>query len=320
MEQSTIVLIIMLGALILFLIPKVPILLTCMTICVTLYFSGVATPAEALAGFGNVATWSIIGMSMMTGAFFSTGLGATVGDKLFRLTRGNRKATIVGIYLTAAVISGFTSSLAVVLMLGPMVDALSARSHGELPRKMCWMPMAIGALLGGNTSLMGATNMLTTSGILEETTGRTLGFFAPLSIGFPPILVGLVFYATIGIKLMDRVFDFPDVPVPLSAAAGAAPQGGLSGKAKLSAVIMAVTVAVMILNRWNMGLVTFAAAALMLATRCCTVQEAVDAVKWDIVLQLATMIGFAGVINSSGAGLRIGTFILKITDRLGLCR
>ncbi len=320
MDNTNIVLLIMLGTLILFLMPKVPILLTCMITCITLYFSGAATASEALAGFSSTATWSIIGMSMMTGAFFSTGLADVIGVKLLKATRGNQKTVIVGIYFIAAVLSTFTSSLAVALMLGPMVDALVSQSNGKLSRKMVWMPMVIGALLGGNTSLMGATNMLTTSGILEAATGRTLNFFAPAGIGFPPIIVGLIFYMTIGPKIMETVFDFPDAPVTSIAVLPVEEEQELkiTGKAKFSAVVLAVTVVILIINHWNMGLVTFAATAVLIATGCCTAKEAVDSVKWDIVLQLATMIGFAEVISSSGVGDLIGSLILKVTDLFGL--
>lgn len=320
MNNTTMVLIIMLGTLILFLIPKVPMLLTCMITCVVLYFTGTATASEALAGFSSTATWSIIGMSMMTSAFFSTGLADAIGARILRSTKGNQKAVVVGVYLIAALLSTFTSSLAVVLMLGPMVDALVNQSNGKLSRKMIWMPMAIGALLGGNTSLMGATNMLTTSGILEAATGRSLDFFAPAAIGFPPIIVGLIFYMTVGIRIMERVFDFPDVPVLENKMNASVTKNDtkITGKAKFSAFVLLGTVILLIMNRWNMGLVTFAATAILIATGCCTVKEAIDSVRWDIVLQLATMIGFAEVISSSGVGELIGSLILKITDCFGM--
>lgn len=320
MDNTTIVFLIMLGTLILFLIPKVPMLLTCMITCVVLYFTGVATASEAMAGFSSTATWSIIGMSMMTSAFFSTGLADVIGVRLLKATKGNQKAVIIGVYLIAALFSTFTSSLAVVLMLGPMVDALVYQSNGKFYRKMIWMPMAIGALLGGNTSLMGATNMLTTSGILEAATGRSLSFFAPAAIGFPPIIVGLVFYMTIGIKIMERVFDFPDISVLEESRMTPVLETDtkISGKAKFSAFVLLSTIILLIMNRWNMGLITFAATSVLIATGCCTVKEAIDSVKWDIVLQLATMIGFAEVISSSGAGEIIGSYILKIAGWLGL--
>lgn len=318
MAESTIVLFILLGALILFLIPKIPLLFTCLAVAVTLYFSGVATPAEALSGFSSVATWSIIGMSMMTGAFFSTGLAVVVGAKLFSLTAGSEKKVIVGVYIIAAVFSTFTSSLAVVLMLGPMVDAMVAQSEGTLTRKMLWMPMAVGALLGGNTSMMGATNMLVTSGMVENATGQALHFFAPAPVALPTILVGLVYYMTIGPGIMRKVFDFPDVPV-IAESVGAHHKGEkLSGKARFSAAVMLLTIVILIWNHWNMGLVTFAATAILIVTGCCTVQEAIDAVKWDVVLEMAAMIGFAGVISSSGAGEVIGRFVLSAADRLHL--
>ncbi len=116
--------------------------------------------------------------------------------------------------------------------------------------------------------------------------------------------------------MMEKVFDFPDVPVTgiETSVFSMAEEIKLNRKAKFSAVVLFISVIILIINRWNMGLVTFATTAILIATGCCTAKEAVDSVKWDIVLQLATMIGFAEVISSSGVGNLIGSLIIKITS------
>ncbi|MBQ4046280.1 MAG: hypothetical protein II627_07485, partial [Lachnospiraceae bacterium] len=99
MEPSTIVLLTMLAALILFVIPQIPLLFTCIAVSCFMYFSGIATAQEALSGFNSVATWAIIGMGMMSAAFFSTGLANVVGAKLFSLTKGDQKKTTIMLML-----------------------------------------------------------------------------------------------------------------------------------------------------------------------------------------------------------------------------
>lgn len=65
-----------------------------------------------------------------------------------------------------------------------------------------------------------------------------------------------------------------------------------------------------------MGVVTWTAGAILILSGCCSSKEAVDAVPWTVVIMMACMIGFASVIDSSGAGQVIGNVLVGIGDRL----
>lgn len=172
--------------------------------------------------------------------------------------------------------------------------------------------------MGCCVDLMGASNILTASAMYEEVAGRGFTFFEPAPLAIPAIIVSLVYYLTIGVKINAKVFNFEESPVVI-AGDTAEPKESmrLSGKAKITIAVFAVTLIVMIIGKWSMGLVSFAAAAVLLITGCCSSKEAVDAVPWNVVVIMGCMIGFAGVINSSGAGLIIGNTILDMAHRFG---
>lgn len=320
MSPSTICLIVIALSLILFMMPKVPILFTSIFATMALYFTGVSSASVAFSGFNSSATWFLIGMSLVSGAFFSTGLSDVVGTFLFNLTKGSQKRVSITLYLIGAILSMFMSCLTVMIMAVPMIDAMVIKSKGTLSRKQSYMPMAIGALLGGNISLSGSANLLTTSGMIEEVTGRAFEFFTPLPIGLPAIIIGLIFYLTIGTKLQAKVFgaDDPSWMSHMKSEGGFDTTAKLTPKMKITAVVLVVTVVLLVLNKWNMGAICFAAAAVLLALRVITAEEMVKAVPWNVVLYVAALIGFASGINASGAGEVIGQWLITFGQSVGL--
>lgn len=322
MEQSTLMLIILAVATVMFLCRKIPIFFTCIVAMLATYFSGVLTVNEAFNGFSSSAVWSLVGMSMATGAFKASGLADLVGIKLFSLTGGNQKYVSIGVYLIAAALTFITPGMTVVLLLMPMVDALVSQSNGTLSRKMTYMPLGIGALLGGNLTLSGSANLLQTSGMLEGVTGETFSYFTPFPIAIATVVFGLVYLLTFGPKIMKKVFK-PEEEAALAvdaAAVNAFQERGakVTNKMKITAVILLAMLALLIWNKWSMPVVAFSAVSLLVVTGCVKPDEAVSNVPWTLTLQIIAMLGLAKGISVSGAGDVLGNLVLGAGTKLGL--
>ncbi len=321
MQNSTIMLIILLIATILFLNRKIPILFTSIAAVLATYFTGVASASDVFSGFNVSAVWSLIGISMASGAFKTSGLADVVGLKLFRLAGGNQKRVSLVIYLIAVALCFLTPGVTVVLMLSPMVDALVAKSNGTLTKKMCYMPLGIGALLGGTLTLSGSANMLSASGMLEAVTGESFSYLTPFPIGISIVLFGVLYLCTFGPKIMTKVFE-----PQLEAAQAIAAIGGdhseetateFTPRMKRTAVILVITVILLVWGKWGMPIVGFAAAAVLIITRCMTPEEAISNVSWGIVVQIVCVLGLATSINKSGAGEVLGNTVVSFGQRLG---
>lgn len=313
-------------ALVLFITNKVPFLFTCLACMLTMYFTGVCTLEEAFSGFNSSAVWSLIGMSMASSAFRSSGLAGIVGTGLFRVVRKHQKYTGVCLYLTAALLTLLTPGMTVVLMLMPMVDSLVAQSKGNLSRRMCYMPLAIGALLGGNLTLSGSANMLSASGMLEAATGQRFSYLTSMPVASAAVLSGLLFYLTIGPRIMASVLGSEENAALPSAVDTYRPDlpDRLTPKMIKTALILLLTFAMLIRGRYAMPAIGSAAAAILILTGCTTPEEAISSVPWDIIVQVAALIGFASAIDRSGAAARIGNVLLSFAARsdlgpFGLC-
>ena len=63
------------------------------------------------------------------------------------------------------------------------------------------MPLVFAAAMGGNLSLIGAPGNLIAQSALGEI-GMSFGFFEYAIVGLPILAVGILFYATLGMKLL----------------------------------------------------------------------------------------------------------------------
>lgn len=319
MSSSTIMLIILAVATILFLNRKIPLLFTCIAAVLATYFTGVASVSDVFSGFSVSAVWSLIGISMASGAFKTSGLADVVGTKLFKFAGGDQKRVSIVIYLVAVALCFLTPGVTIVLMLIPMVDALVAKSDGTLTKKMCYMPLGIGALLGGTLTLSGSANMLSASGMLEAVTGETFSYLTPFPIGISIVVFGLLYLCTFGPKIMIKVFEPEEeaaMAVKQAAPAARAEGEGFTPRMKRTAAILIVTVIFLVWGRWGMPVVGFASAAMLIITGCETPEEAINNVSWPIVIQIVCVLGLATSINRSGAGEVLGNMVLTIGQRL----
>ena len=102
-------------------------------------------------------------------------------------------------------------------MLIPVVIGIAAKSGYSKSRLL--MPLVFAAAMGGNLSLIGAPgNLIAQSGLAEI--GLSFGFFEYAIVGLPILICGIIFYATIGYKLLpdkqgregavEEVKDFSD--------------------------------------------------------------------------------------------------------------
>jgi len=166
----------------------------------TMAISGILTPAQALAGFAEPITLMIAGLFIVGAGLFETGVADRLGDLLARIAGRGPTRLLVATMLIAALLSAFLSSTGTVAVLLPVVVGL-ARGAGMAPSRLL-MPLAFGSLLGGMLTLIGTPPNLVVSDQLRAMGGEPFGFFAFTPVGATMLVVGVVYMATIGRRLL----------------------------------------------------------------------------------------------------------------------
>ncbi|MCA9665002.1 MAG: SLC13 family permease [Myxococcales bacterium] len=177
--------------------------LVAMMALLVLLLSKVLTVSEALAGFSDPLVLVIAGLFVVGGALFRTGVADRIGQLLSRIAGTQPLRLLVTIMVCVALLSAFLSSTGTVAILLPVVVRLAADAKVS-PSKLL-MPLSIASLLGGLLTLIGTPPNLVVAQLLSDRGQPSFGFFAFLPMGAVLVLVGVVFVATVGWRMLpDR--------------------------------------------------------------------------------------------------------------------
>ncbi len=171
-------------------------------VILALMLSGLLSPEEALAGFGDPVVLLIGGLFVIGEGLFRTGIAHSVGNWLMGVAGTNETRLMVLLMLVVAVLSAFMSSTGAVAIFIPI--ALSLAAKGGVSPSRLMMPMAIASLIGGMLTLIGTPPNLVVSTQLERSGLEPFGFFSFTPIGLLILLVGLGYLLTIGRTLLPK--------------------------------------------------------------------------------------------------------------------
>ena len=221
MSTATITLLFLAFAIVMFVTEKLPLGVTSMIVCVGLVVTGVLDWKTAFSGFIDSNVILFVAMFIVGGALFETGMANEIGGLVTKFAK-NERGLIVAIMVIVGLMSGVLSNTGTAAILIPVVIGIAARSNFRRSRLL--MPLVFAAAMGGNLSLIGAPGNMIAQSTLEETTGMSFGFFEYAVVGLPILIAGIIFYATVGFKLLpnhevtdsdmayDEKKDFSDVP------------------------------------------------------------------------------------------------------------
>lgn len=153
--------------------------------------TGVINSKAALAGFSNSAVVIMIGLFIVGGAVFQTGLARIISSKLLKLAGTSEKRLFFLVMIVTSVVAAFVSNTGTVALLLPIVLAMS-KSAGISPGTLM-MPLAFASSMGGILTLIGTPPNLIVSNYLSENNLPQFSFFDFTPIGIVCIAVGMVF-------------------------------------------------------------------------------------------------------------------------------
>lgn len=189
---------ILLVAAVLFVSGKVRSDLVAICALLALLLSQILTPSEALAGFSNTTVIMMVGLFIVGGGIFQTGLAKMIGGQVIKLAGTSETRLFLLVMLVTALIGGFVSNTGTVALMLPIVVSMAAYA-GTSSRRLL-MPLAFASSLGGMMTLIGTPPNL----IIQETlsSAKTNGlvsssvpnieFFTFLPVGVITLIVGIV--------------------------------------------------------------------------------------------------------------------------------
>jgi di/tricarboxylate transporter len=169
---------------------------------VALIILDILTPEEALAGFSNTVIIMMIGLFVVGGAIFQTGLAKMISSKLMRLAGNSEKRLFILVMAVTSLMGAFVSNTGTVAIMIPIVVSM-AMSVKMNPSRLL-MPLAFASSMSGMMTLIGTPPNLVINEELIKNGYEGLGFFTFLPVGLICAVVGTLLLLPLSKKYLSK--------------------------------------------------------------------------------------------------------------------
>ncbi|MBP2645829.1 MAG: rane protein [Firmicutes bacterium] len=135
------------------------------------------------------ALFFFIGLFILVGGLIETGVISYVAQKSIALTAGNLTFTALLLLWVSAIASAFVDNIPFVATMIPLIKDMGTLGLTHL--EPLWWSLSLGACLGGNGTLVGASANIIVAGLAAQE-GYPLSFTGYLRVGFPLMLLSIV--------------------------------------------------------------------------------------------------------------------------------
>lgn len=170
-------------------------------IIVALVLFGLTTPEEAISGFSNPATITILTLMILAIGLEENGVIQLLSDGIKEMRILPLILLTPAFMIISASISAFISTTAVVIIFIKIVTQLSEKYGFSTARLL--MPISFAGILGGSCTLMGTSTNLLVNAIAKNKGVEAFSFFEFTSYGVAFFLIGLVIM-TIASRFLPR--------------------------------------------------------------------------------------------------------------------
>lgn len=172
---------------------------------IVLMVSGILTPDEALSGFSNSVVIMMVGLFVVGGAIFQTGLAKMISGRIMRLAGDSELRLFLLVMAVTSAIGAFVSNTGTVALMLPIVVSLAAKAHVNASRLL--MPLAFASSLGGMLTLIGTPPNLVIQDALTSAGLEPLSFFSFTPVGLACIVVGTAVLLPLSKWFLDKRAD-----------------------------------------------------------------------------------------------------------------
>jgi len=130
-----------------------------------------------------------VGLFILVSGLVETGIISVLAQDLMNLTAGNSVATAMVILWLSAIASAFVDNIPFVATMIPLIKEMGTMGVANL--EPLWWSLALGACLGGNGTLIGASANVIVVGLATQN-GHPISFMKYFRVAFPLMVLSIV--------------------------------------------------------------------------------------------------------------------------------
>ena len=176
--------------------------------------AGVIPADAAFAGFGHPAVITVLAVLVISRGLFNSGVVDIIARTVVRASASPflHVAVLSGV---AAFLSAFMNNVAALALLMPV--AIQSCAKVERSPALILMPLSFGSILGGLATLIGTPPNIIIASYRARIEGTPFGMFDFTPVGGVVAVVGVLFVALIGWRLLPRAVRERNVTADLIA-------------------------------------------------------------------------------------------------------
>ena len=160
------------------------------------------TPKEAFSGFSSTAVIMMVGLFVVGGAIFQTGLAKMISSRLMRLAGNSETRLFILVMVVTSFMGAFVSNTGTVAIMIPIVVSMAMSAKMNPSRLL--MPLAFASSMSGMMTLIGTPPNLVINEELIKSGHEGLGFFTFLPVGLICIFAGTIILLPLSKKYLSK--------------------------------------------------------------------------------------------------------------------
>lgn len=184
------------GAIVLFVLDRLPIEVVGLIVMVALMLTGVVTPAEGVSGFASEAILTIAAMFVLSAALVRTGGVDVLGRWISRLSGDSGFRLLVVSLAVVVPASAFVNNTPVVVVMVPVLLGLAQAR--DIPASRLLMPVSFASQMGGTLTLIGTSTNLLVAGLVLDLGLPRIRLFDVTAPALVLTVLGVVYLLTLG--------------------------------------------------------------------------------------------------------------------------
>ena len=145
--------------------------------------------AKVLSKIEWLAIFFFAGLFILVGALVETGVIKMLAAEAMAITQGSVESTAILILWMSAIASAFVDNIPFVATMIPLIKDMGAMGITNLDP--LWWSLALGACLGGNGTLIGASANVVVASLAAQH-GQQISFLGFMKVAFPCMILSII--------------------------------------------------------------------------------------------------------------------------------